>query len=78
MVGGDGFFKVAKARTGRERETRCASARAANLNEQISSCSSHALMASIVRRKKKTAAEKNPDCGTIGAGWRDRPRDRDL
>jgi hypothetical protein len=28
--------------------------------------------------EQETAAEKNPDCGTMGAGWRDPPRDQDL
>jgi hypothetical protein len=32
---------------------------------------------SIVRRKKETSGDKIPNCGTIGATWKGRPRDQD-
>ena len=43
------------------------------MNEQLSpqSCPTKHLWPASSGAEQKTAAAKNPDCGTIGAGWRD-------
>ena len=66
MVGGRSIFRAARAKTGRETGRWCASAGAVSHARGLSPLS-HAPTACIVGAKTKTADEKNPDCGTIGA-----------
>src|SRR4029453_3979816 len=48
------------------------------MHEDLCSAMPNAYGQHRLAQKRKMAAEKNPDSGTIGARWRDRPRDRDL